>query len=142
MSFLDLFRTDNQKIAARVPAAYRRLQWLQSACGDRALTVWLEDLARLGSLLRAARGISLMAGATRQGSRFDLPEDPKLGIWDSVAASEWDWWAAQTVYNTGRAEGYIGGGPDEVPGLWSEEFSEFCKQFHPPLDEDDDSRVG
>jgi hypothetical protein len=131
MGFRDFFRSDNQKIAARVPAAYRRLQWLQSAHGVRALTVWLEDLARVGSLLRAARGMSLMAHATRQGCAFDLPEDSRLGIWDSVAASEWDWWAAQTVYNSGRSEGYIDSGPDMVPGLWSEGFSEFSKEFYP-----------
>ena len=139
MAFLDLLRSPAQRVKARVPAAQRKLQALVRDKGDKGLTIWLEELAFLGSHLRGARIQKLMADVTYQGSRLDYLDDPSdRPIWDSIAPSEWDWWAAQLVYNAALEEGLIGGGPGKVPDLWSEEFSEFSKACYPFEDDEDE----
>ena len=130
----DFIKSDDQKVKDRLPAECDRFDNLIRSRGEEGLSLWLQELADLGGLLRASRMQYLVEGRT--GSSVDWWEDaPSIhaGIWrgwtgEKTPDRELDWWAMRAVWNGVKAKGdVIDGGPDEVPGLWDKEFNVFYR---------------
>jgi hypothetical protein len=116
MNVSDLFRTEAQKIKARVPAAMLKL----------------EHLLEIADAEAALKSLAFKAATVRGGQIRGSLQD-NFGRWlrQQARELEWEWWADRACYQALRDGGAIEGGPPSIPGLWDKEMEEFISWYLP-----------